>query len=156
MNNFEDMISVHRSLIAEDIDLICDYLRLKSKMHDMDKVEPGVVNDTYVTHFPTLKKIPYGTAEYKQYEKDYFSEAHYLHAQNRHHFYNPINEADDIDLFDLLEAIVDIKQSQKQYSTNNKDVLFEVLKSKGIYELELEDLIKNTVIRMEKLNEAKD
>ncbi len=156
MNNFEDMINIHKSMIKEDYNLICDHLSARADEHDIDKQSPGFVRYVYDEHFPTLKKIEFGTKEYKQYEKEHFAEAHRLHAQNRHHYYNPLNEVDDIDLFDLLEAIVDIKQSQKQYSDYQIDLIMKTFKEKGVLNLDLEKLAYNTILRIEKLNEEKN
>lgn len=156
MNNFEDMITTHKSMIKTDYQLICEYLQSRADEHDIDKVNPGYIRSVYDEHFPTLKMIEFGTEQYKQYEKEHFVEAHRQHAQNRHHYYNPLNKADDVDLFDLLEAIIDIKQSQKQYSDYQIDLIMKTFKDKGVLDLDIEKLAYNTILRIEKLDEEKN
>lgn len=153
MNSFEQLISRHKFMVKSDFNNIISYLTYVAETHDNDKVESGYIRDVYDTHFPTLKKIEFGSPEYKQYELQYFKEAHRLHAQNRHHYYNPINQHQDIDLFDFLEAIIDIRQSQRQYSDYDLGKIMDTFKSKGVLELDVESLALNTLKRLEQLDE---
>lgn len=153
MTDFEKMISTHKQMINSDFENVCQYLSHKAEVHDDDKVKPGYVNDVYQEHFPELKKIEFNTPEYKEYEREHFTEAHKLHAQNRHHYYNPLNTTDDIDLFDLLEAIIDVRQSQKQYSEYSIERIMHTFEDKGVLELDIEKLAYNTLRKLEELNE---
>lgn len=153
MTDFEKMITTHKQMIQSDFKNICEYLVYKANSHDNDKIEEGYVNDVYQEHFPKLKQIEFGTPEYRNYELEHFKLAHREHAQNRHHYYNPLNTAKDIDLFDLLEAIVDIRQSQRQYSEYSIDFIMETFKNKGVLELDIERLAYNTLLKLETLDE---
>lgn len=153
MTKFDQMISIHKKRIIDQTEKICDYLLKTAKVHDDDKVKPGYVHDTYQEHFPKLKQIEFGTGEYVAYEKEHFKQAHYLHAQNRHHYYNPNNHLDDIDLFDILEAMIDIRQSQMQYSDYEIDKIMNTFKTKGVLELDLENVAYNTLKKLEELDE---
>lgn len=153
MNNFEQLIAIHKSMVKSDYNNIISYLLNVADNHDNDKVEAGYVRNVYDEHFPQLKKLEFGTAEYRAYELEHFKEAHRLHAQNRHHYYNPINQQQDIDLFDFLEAIIDIRQSQRQYSDYDLNKIMETFKNKGVLELDIETLALNTLKRLEKLDE---
>lgn len=155
MTKFDQMISVHKRRILDQTEKVCNYLIEVAKVHDNDKVESGYVYDTYQEYFPKLKEIDYGTEEYVAYEKEYFKQAHYFHAQNRHHYYNPNNKLDDIDLFDLLEAIFDIRQSQIQYSDYEIEKIMTTFKTKGVLDLNLEELAFNTLKKLEELDENK-
>lgn len=153
MSDFEKMITTHKDMIKSDYANICDYLKAQALTHDNDKVEPGYVNEVYQEHFPTLKAIEFGTPEYRQYELEHFKQAHAMHSQNRHHYYNPLNEIEDINLFDLLEAIVDIRQSQRQYSEYDIDFIMTTFKNKGVLELDVEKLAYNTLLKLEEIDE---
>lgn len=155
MTDFEKMISTHKQMINLDFENVCQYLSHKAAVHDDDKVKSGYVNDVYQEHFPKLKKIEFNTLEYKAYEREHFKEAHNLHAQNRHHYYNPLNALDDIDLFDLLEAVIDIRQSQKQYSEYSIERIMHTFEDKGVLELDIEKLTYNTLRKLEELSEKK-
>lgn len=156
MSNFEQMISTHKSMINQDYQNICKFLQEQANQHDNDKIEPGYIKDVYDEHFPSLKQIEFNTAEYKEYERTHFKQAHALHAQNRHHYYNPLNQIEDINLFDLLEAIVDIRQSQRQYADYSIERIMETFKDKGVLELDIEKLAYNTLQKLEDLNEKED
>lgn len=153
MTDFEKMINTHKTMINQDFENVCQYLTYKAKKHDNDKVDSGYVNDVYQEHFPTLKQIEFGSKQYKEYERMHFKEAHLMHAQNRHHYYNPLNLLDDVDLFDVLEAIIDIRQSQRQYSDYSIDLIMNTFKDKGVLELDIEKLAYNTLQKLEDLNE---
>lgn len=153
MTNFEELIKLHKQMVESDMNLAVSYLKEKAITHDNDKVEPGYVRDVYVEHFPKLKQIPFGTKEYRAYELAHFKKAHALHTQNRHHFYNHLENADDTDLFDLLEAIIDIKQSQKQYADYDLKTIMKTFKDKEVLSLDLELLAYNTMKKLDELNE---
>lgn len=155
MNSFEQMISLHKEMVLDEYKHICDYLIAQAANHDNDKVESGYIRDTYDQYFPALKAIEFGTAEYKQFEQTHFKKAHKMHAQNRHHYYNPLNLNQDTDLFDFLEAIVDIRQSQRQYSDYDINKIMKTFKDKGVLDLNIEELAYNTLIRLENINEKK-
>ncbi len=153
MSDFEKMITTHKDMIKSDYSNICEYLFNQAIAHDEDKVAPGYVNDVYQEHFPTLKSIEFGTPEYRAYELEHFKEAHAAHAQSRHHYYNPLNKIDDIDLFDVLEAMVDIRQSQRQYSEYDIDFIMRTFKEKGVLDLDIEKLAYNTLRKLEVIND---
>ncbi len=153
MTNFQTMIELHKSMITSDMELVSKYLLEKAKTHDDDKIKEGYVKSVYDEHFPLLKQIEFGTDEYRQYELTHFKKAHELHAQNRHHFYNPVNTQNDTDLFDLIEAMIDIKQSQKQYAEYDIEKIMDTYRSKGMFEMDLEQLIYHTLVKVDNLNE---
>ncbi len=153
MTKFQTMIELHKSMITSDMILVSDYLLEKAFVHDDDKVKEGFVKTVYDEHFPILKQIEFGTEEYRAYELEHFKKAHEIHAQNRHHFYNPINKQTDTDLFDVLEAIIDIKQSQKQYAEYNLEKIMDTYRNKGMFDLDLEKLIYHTLLKVDDLNE---
>lgn len=153
MSNFEQMISIHKRMINNDFQNIINYLNEKAISHDDDKILPGEVNDTYVQHFPKLKQIEFGTKEYLDYEQRYFKTAHNLHAQNRHHYYSPLNDMQDVDLFDVLEAMVDIRQSQRQYAGYDINCIMNTFKQKGVLDFDLEKVVFNTLKRLESFDE---
>ncbi len=156
MTEFEKMINVHKRNIETELNIVCNEFLKRAKEHDNDKVEPGIVNDIYNEHFPTLKTIEFGTAEYLAYEKKYFIKAHELHAQNRHHYYSKYNTIDDVNLFDVIEALVDIRQSQKQYADYSHEKIVKTLIDKEVVNLDIKQLIVNTVLKLEELSEEKN
>lgn len=149
--HFIELLEEHIGLVQEGINKVTVDLITRSQVHDQDKIFNSTVFQTYERHFVDLKKIEFGTKEYYQFEKDYFDEAHEIHAQNRHHFYSPRNVTTKPNLIDLLEAVIDINASNKQYNKNgtNSEIL-QVLVNKGITNINLEEYLANT---LEFLNE---
>ncbi len=140
---FDELFKYHKEKMEEKLILVSEEFSKRAKDHDNDKLENPEIYQTYKEHFPELKKIPFGTREYFAYEKEHFDKAHQIHAQNRHHFYSRRNNLDDINLFDLIEVVIDISESAKQYGDEKK--IMESLKNKQVLNYELEELIKNTI-----------
>lgn len=153
MKNFDELLEIHRKKVESTMNDAASEINERAKVHDMDKKDDPRIHDVYKEYFPKLKKIPHATKEYYDYELAHFQEAHFLHVQNRHHFYDYRNKIEDVDLFDLLEAIIDINESSKQY---NEDYTLEKTVStiieKGIADQDLVSLINNT---LKHLNESK-
>ncbi len=146
--SFDELFKYHKEKMEEKLMVASEEFAKRAKEHDNDKLENKEIYDTYKEHFPKLKKIPFGTREYLAYEKENFDNAHQIHAQNRHHFYSRRNNLNDINLFDLMEVIIDISESAKQYGDESK--IMESLKSKQVLNYEIEELIQNTIEYLKK------
>lgn len=146
-NEFEQMLEEHITRVQRTLVKASDELLKRAKEHDQDKLQNPIVYKTYKEHFPILKQIPFGTYKYKQYELTNFEDAHQIHAQNRHHFYSSRNKDIKPNIFDILEAIIDISESSKQYG---KGEYKQSLKNKGIYDYSLEDIIDQTLEMLDK------
>lgn len=149
MSEFNKLITKHIQSVNGELQKVSEELQRRGQEHDHDKIEKGYVNDVYENYFPQLKKIDFGSAEYLEFEREHFSQAHYMHVQNRHHFYDHRNQTTDVNLFDFLEAIIDIKESNKQYSTFDIDNVMAIIKSKGLFEQSLEEMTRNTISALE-------
>ncbi len=150
--NFVELLKIHKEMYNETMNPLINELIMRSQEHDLDKLYDPRIFKTYQEHFPLLKKIEFGTEEYLKYEHDYFYQAHMLHAQKRHHFYSPKNnQTNDPDILDLLEAVVDIYVSNKQYNQGaTTKTVMDVLKTKGVFDVTLEEFVKNTIEKLEK------
>lgn len=146
-SEFKVMFEEHLKRVKNKLVKSSNILINKALVHDQDKIFSPTINEVYEKHFKKLKQIPFGTKEYFEYEQKYFKEAHKSHAQQRHHFYSKYNQETDIDLFDMIEAIIDISESAKQYGSRISPI--ESLKNKGVCNYDLEELIMNTVERLE-------
>lgn len=144
---FEKMLEQHLKLFKKVMDDEIKVLEYKKENHDRDKLDNKIVNEVYIQHFPRLKSIKFGTQEYFDYERKYFDKAHEIHAQNDHHFYSNRNTKTEPTLLDLLEAIIDIYVSNKQYDKEEIEVdeFVEILRKKKIFDYELEEFVTNTI-----------
>ncbi len=147
---FEQLLKIHKSYITSNMNKLIIELENRRDTHDNDKLFNEIVFDIYNKHFKHLKAIEFGTKEYYQYEQDHFDIAHQIHAQNRHHFYSHRNKTVSPNLVDLLEAVVDIYASNLQYSDNvSIDEVLDVIKGKGICDIDLDTYILNTLKLLE-------
>lgn len=153
-DNFVDLLKTHKKMYNAVMNPLINELVSRSQEHDLDKLYDPRIFKVYQKHFPELKKIEFGTEEYLKYEHDNFYQAHMLHAQKRHHFYSSKNqETTDPNLIDLLEVVVDIYVSNKQYNkTANKQTVMDALEMKGVFNVDLKEFVENTVDKLENLN----
>jgi len=149
--DFKELLEEHQGRVKNEMNnVILDFVK-RSQEHDMDKLLDPKVASVYEEHFTTLKKIDFGTPEYIAYERKNFASAHEIHAQNRHHFYSFRNTTTEPNLSDLIEAIIDIRSSMEQYNGEfTEEQVLEVLRKKGILDINLEDYILNTLKGMGK------
>lgn len=154
MNEFEKLLACHKQLVNGEFSRVAAYLTHRGITHDDDKLLVEDIKRSYDLHFSDLKKIKFGTDEYYQFEKEYLSEAQALHAENRHHYYNQLNNINDVNLIDLLEVIIDIRQSQIQYNSFDKEKLIASLQKCGALDHTLEELVANTIIKLDKLENS--
>ncbi len=150
-DNFVELLKTHKKMYNDAMNQIISELISRSQTHDLDKLYDPRIFEIYQEHFPKLKKIEFGTEEYLKYEHENFYHAHMLHAQQRHHFYSPKNEATtDPNLIDLLEAVVDIYVSNKQYNEKTtKKTVMDALELKGVFEIDLKQFVENTIKKLE-------
>lgn len=146
-SKFKILLEEHLKRVQKKLQFSSQTFQQKATEHDQDKIFNPQINKVYEERFEKLKEIPFGTKEYLDYERKHFTEAHSLHGQQRHHFYSKYNKLKDINLFDMIEAIIDISESAKQYGNNE---LLSSFKSKGLYDYDLEELINNTLLFLEK------
>lgn len=146
-----DMLEIHKSYVSNALSVVIMDLINKSVEHDNDKIFNEEIFNVYNDHFTILKQMKYGTDEYIAYERTHFAIAHQLHALNDHHYYSRYNTHTLPTLMDLIEAVVDVYVSDKQYSSQDFDVenVIAVLKRKGALNVTLEELIENTLKKIE-------
>lgn len=152
MNEFETLLSCHKALVKEECKRLANYINHRGNIHDDDKLIDPKIKKPYDLYFADLKKIEFGTDEYYEFEKKHLSAAQAIHAENRHHYYNELNNITDIDLIDLIEAIIDIRQSQIQYNSFDADKLLASLYKCKAMDLKLEDLVVNTIKKLDELD----
>lgn len=117
MTEFDKMLYQHIEKVERNLIILGVQLDIRSDEHDKDKFTNKNIYNVYNKHFPILKKLPFGSDEYRAYEKEHFKEAHYLHNQQRHQFYCEEHEADTkVNLIDVAEVICDILASAEQYN----------------------------------------
>jgi hypothetical protein len=149
MSNFKEIASKHYSKVHCNIDKVALYLGTSIYIHDRDKFKDPYMVETYEKHFEKLREIPWGTPEYKEYEKEHFSKAHLMHAQQPHHFNDSRSLYDTPNLMDVIELVADIKASYDEYEPEDKQDI-NVLVDRIMVRLHerpftMEDYVRNTL-----------
>lgn len=151
---FTNMLNRHKNYVQSYMFATMQLINTRVVNHDMDKINNDEIFDVYDEHFETLKSIPFGTDEYRNYELEHFKTAHKLHNQQRHHFYTEEHEQDtQVNMIDIIEVICDIMASSKQYTNGDVDLenIASVIYNKPtIKDYVSYDLIYNTVCAIEK------
>lgn len=152
-STFTRMLDRHKNYVQNYMFVFMQQLNTRNVNHDMDKINNDDIFDVYNEHFETLKSIPFGTEEYRAYEKEHFKKAHYLHNQQRHQFYCEEHEQKtDVNLIDMIEVICDIMASARQYNRDKIDIesVSKIIYNKPtIKDYVSYELIYNTVKLME-------
>lgn len=143
--DFRQMLETHLNLVHGDMNKCILNFMEKSQTHDVDKIFNNDVFSVYDQHFTKLKKIPFGTSEYLQYEQTHFPSAHSIHAQNDHHYYSHYNNSTKPNILDLLEVIIDINASNKQYGDADIEIVMDVLNKKGVLDISMDVFVRNTI-----------
>jgi hypothetical protein len=144
-NEFRKLLNTHLNLVRNDLNICIIDLVKRSQTHDLDKIFDIEQNIVYEKHFSKIKKFEFGSQEYIEYHNQYFNHASFLHSQNDHHYYSKFNTQTTPNLIDLLEAIIDINASNKQYSQKGIDATLEICKQKGIFEIDIKEYVSNTL-----------
>jgi hypothetical protein len=149
MSNFDRMLNNHYLNVCYNMGRVSSYLNISTSTHDHDKFYDPYMVETYEEHFEKLKQIPWGTVEYKEYEKQHFSKAHLMHAQQPHHFNDSRSLYDIPNLMDVIELVADIKASYDEYEPEDRrDV--NILVERIMVRLDerpftMEDYVRNTL-----------
>lgn len=148
-NEFRKLLNTHLSLVRNDLNICILDLVKRSQNHDLDKLFDLEQNIVYERHFPEIKKLEFGSAEYMEYHRQFFDHASILHSQNDHHFYSKHNQHTEPNLIDLLEAIIDINASNKQYSQKGIEQTINICERKGMFDIDLKEYVYNTLKMIE-------
>ena len=148
-NEFRKLLDTHLNMVRNDLNTCVIDIIKRSQTHDLDKIFDHNQNIVYEHHFPTIKKIEFGSQEYIDYHHKYFYHSSVLHSQNDHHFYSKHNQVTKPNLIDLLEAVIDINASNKQYSNKGFEQTIAICEQKGIFEIDIKEYVYNTLKMLE-------
>ena len=118
--------------------------------HDLSKLAPPEV-DYFTKNTHTLAKLTYGSEEYKQALANMKPALENHYAHNKHHTEHWPNGIHDMDLFDMLEMLLDWKAATLRHA--NGDILKSIELNAVRYGMPpaLVKLIKNTLPQLDKM-----
>lgn len=139
----------HKQKVSFNTLLFIQELYRRQALHDNDKITNDIIFNAYDAHNNTLRQSGFGSEKYRSIMQNELAEAAFVHAQNRHHFYARAHQQNtDVNLFDLIETIVDIKSSIERYDLDSEDDALLQLKKAMTPILEkqsLDSIVNNTI-----------
>lgn len=112
--------------------------------HDRSKLYPPEVS-TFTEFTPRLATSTYGSDEYKQFLKEMKPALDHHYQHNRHHPEHFKNGVEDMNLFDLLEMIIDWLAATKRHNDGNIYRSIEINKERFGLSDQLCKILQNTV-----------
>lgn len=116
----------------------------RGEEHDASKLEEPEA-EWFAKHTKKLAALTFGTEEYAKSLEDLKPALEHHYANNRHHPEHFPNGVDDMNLFDVIEMLLDWKAaSQRQ---NNGNILKSILKNSERYGIgpQLAKILQNTI-----------
>lgn len=144
----KDIMS-HKQKVSQNTLHFITELYNRQALHDNDKISNDIIFHAYEAHNNHLRQLPFGSEEYRRLMQNELSEAAFLHAQNRHHFYSKSHQQNTkVDLIDLIEYIVDIKSSiERDDILSDAEVLNQLKKAvlPIVEKLSISSIVEHTI-----------
>ena len=93
-------------------------LLTRGEKHDQSKLEPPEV-EWFTEYTAKLATTTFGSDEYNQYKKEMTVALEHHYANNRHHPEHFKNGINDMNLFDLVEMLLDWKAASERHNDGN-------------------------------------
>ena len=137
----------HKKRVGELMYKFCEKLIQRAISHDNSKLEQPE-RQYFDLYTPMLKKLTYGTPEYKESLKQLQVALDHHYKVNSHHpeFYE--NGIDGMDLFDVFEMFVDWKAATERHEDGNIGKSLEINKDRFKMSDQLYNIFKNTAVKM--------
>lgn len=128
------------------LDISTEFLR-RAKVHDNSKLEK-FEKEAFDRLTPALKGTTYGSEEYNKNLVELGEALEHHYDNNSHHPEHYAAGIDGMDLFDLLEMIVDWKAATERHADG--DILKSLIHNKKRFDIsdQLSNILENTVVRM--------
>lgn len=139
--------SEHKKRVGQLMAKICENLIERAIKHDNSKLE-STEKEYFDIYTPLLKKLDYGSKEYKEsLEKlDLALKHHYEHNSHHPEFYK--KGIDDMSLLDIVELFADWKAATERHDTGDIEKSIEINQKRFNISKQLCNIFRNTVKEM--------
>lgn len=119
-------------------------LMKRAQRHDNSKLK-SPEKELFDIYTPKLKNCTYGSNEYKQFLNELQPALEHHYANNSHHpeFYEGV--VDDMDLFDLVEMLIDWKAASERHEDGDVFKSIDINKERFEITDQLANIFKNTI-----------
>lgn len=137
----------HKKRVRELMSDICGELFARSYSHDDSKLKQPE-KEFFDVQTPKLKKLSYGTDEYKESLKELQIALKHHYESNSHHPEHYENGIDGMNIFDLVEMIVDWKASTERHDDGDISKSLEINKERFKMSDQIYNIFKNSINQM--------
>lgn len=134
----------HIETVRNYLDCCCSLLAERGRIHDQSKLEPPEV-DIFAEHIHKLRDLQYGSQEYHDGLVAMKPAIEHHNKCNRHHPEYHVNGINDMNLFDLLEMLVDWRASSMRSETGNILNSLKINQKRFGYSEEMKQLLARTI-----------
>jgi hypothetical protein len=124
----------------------CIELQRRAMAHDLSKLE-SPEKETFDEFTPKLKDSIYGSDEYKGFLESMKFALEHHYERNSHHPEHYRNGIDGMDLFDLLEMLIDWKAASERHETGDIIKSIEINEKRFGISPQLSGILKTTAQR---------
>lgn len=142
--NYETLM--HIRVVQKFLSEACKELLDRAAKHDLSKLKDPEVS-TFAEFTPKLKTAAFGSPEYKQFLVDMAPALENHYANNSHHPQHYTNGIDGMDLFDLLEMVLDWKASTLRTKDGDIFKSLDIQKERFNISNQLYNILNNTLVR---------
>jgi hypothetical protein len=134
----------HIARVQELLGYCIHEFRHRADVHDLSKLEDPE-KSTFDEFTPKLAASTYGSAEYKEMLSGLKPALDHHYQENSHHPEHYINGVNDMNLFDILEMLMDWKAATERHDNGSIDKSIRINQSRfGINE-QLVIILENTI-----------
>jgi hypothetical protein len=133
----------HIECVRNYLALCIKDLLTRGEQHDQTKLQSPEV-EIFDKYTPKLRKVTYGSDQYKKYMKEMSLAIEHHNANNRHHPEHYANGIKDMTLVDILEMICDWKSSSMRHNDGNILKSIELNQKRFGFSEELKQILINT------------
>ena len=147
MNNSYDSTKdtlLHIKRVAELLHVIIADFAARASDHDLSKLD-SPEKELFDQYTPLLKSTTYGSEEYKQYLSQLKVALDHHYENNSHHPEHYGFGIEGMNLFDLLEMLVDWKAASERHADGNIERSIEINTTRFNISDQLVWILKNTV-----------
>ncbi len=139
---------LHIKRVSQLMTMAAAELIRRSNCHDDSKLQEPE-KSIFDEFTPKLKGSTYGSDEYKTFLKDMGVALEHHYENNSHHPEHYKVGIDGMDLFDLIEMVLDWKAAGERHANGNIQASLDINVKRFVIDEQLEHILRNTINRMQ-------
>jgi hypothetical protein len=146
--------SDHKKRVGQLMANVCENLIERAVKHDNSKLK-SPEKECFDIYTPLLKKLEYGSDEYKESLKSLGIALNHHYENNSHHPEFHKKGIDDMSLLDIIELFVDWKAASERHETGNIEKSIEINQKRFKISKQLCNIFSNTAKELKWIQNGK-